>query len=145
MSKSTHETFTRPHEEGGPTNKSFGLTVGGILLVIAAIKYYFHTELTLFTSVLAFLGLPLFFAGALFPKILTPFNKAWMALGFILGKIVSPIVMLMVYCVAFVPTSLILRLRGYDPLKKNAKNTQKSHWIERDPAGPNPEEIINQF
>jgi hypothetical protein len=146
MSKSTHENYHRAENHAGPSNRSFGLTVGGILFAFGAFKFFWRSEISIFTSVLLAFGLVLIVFAIVLPKLLTPLNNAWMALGLILGKIVNPIVMLLVFCVAIVPTSVILKLRGYDPLRlKKNKAEKKSHWIERDPPGPDPDDMINQF
>lgn len=145
MVKAIAKDHNRIDQHDGPTNKSFGLTVGGILIGLGALRYYWHGEFTVLTYILLVVGVPLVLTAVLFPQILTPLNKAWMALGLLLGKIVNPIVMLLVFCVTIIPTSLVLRIRGYDPLKLRVKPNTNSHWIERDPAGPDPEDMINQF
>lgn len=145
MGKATDKDYTQVDQHDGPTNKSFGLTVGGILIGLGALRFYWHGELTALSYILIIVGAPLVLAAVFFPRILTAPNKAWMALGLLLGKVVNPIVMLLVFCLTIIPTSLVLRIRGYDPLKLRVKPNTNSHWIERDPPGPDPEEMINQF
>src|SRR5687768_12966525 len=55
----------------------------------------------------------LFFA-VLFPHLLNPLNRAWLAFGRLLHRIVSPLVMGAVFFLAVTPTAVIMRLRGHD-------------------------------
>ena len=73
--------------------------------------------------------------------ILTPLNKAWMKLGLILGKIVSPLVMGFIFFFVVTPTGIIMRLLGKDllNLKRNRKNT---YWLRKDNQNNN---MKNQF
>lgn len=145
MGNAADEDHNQSDQHDGPTNKSFGLTVGGILIGLGVLRHYWHGELTGFTGVIVAVGVTLVLTGIFLSRILTPLNKAWMGLGNLLGKIVSPIVMLLVFCLTIVPTSVVLRIRGYDPLKLRVKSNTNSHWVERHPPGPAPEDMMNQF
>ena len=81
------------------------------------------------------------FLGLIKSKILTPLNKIWFKFGLILGKIVSPIIMGVIFFLVVTPTALIMRLVGKDLL--NLKfNKHKSYWIEK--TGPK-SNMKNQF
>lgn len=84
-------------------------------------------------------------AGFLAPGILRPLNKVWFRLGLMLNHVVSPIIMGVLFVVAFVPTALILRLRGKDLLRLKGNPAADSYWIPRDPAGPAPGSMRKQF
>ncbi|MCC7228706.1 MAG: hypothetical protein IT507_18670 [Burkholderiaceae bacterium] len=78
------------------------------------------------------------------PALLAPFNKAWFKLGLLLGKIVSPIVLGLIFFVLLTPVGVIGRLLGRDELRlKKAPVT--SWWIDRNPPGPAPDSFKNQF
>ncbi|MCV6825435.1 MULTISPECIES: SxtJ family membrane protein [Halocynthiibacter] len=145
MRKSGHEDYTREETNEGPSNRSFGLTVGGILLGLGVLRFLWHGEFGTFTTIMLLAGGPLVLAAFLIPNLLTPLNKAWMALGLLLSKIVSPIVMFLIFCIAFIPTAMVLKIRGYDPMRAKVDPNAKTHWIKREPAGPNPDDMINQF
>lgn len=83
-------------------------------------------------------------AAAAFPSALQPLNKLWLKLGLLLGKIVTPIVMFAVYAIAVVPIGLILRALGKRPLGLE-KQDGSSYWVTRQPPGPQPETLENQF
>ena len=74
-------------------------------------------------------------------QILTPLNQIWFKLGIFLGKIVSPIVMGIIFFLVVTPTGLIMRILRKDIL--NLKyNQNKSYWIEKE--GPK-SKMKNQF
>ena len=83
--------------------------------------------------------------GLLAPRILHPLNVAWTHLGILLGKIVTPVVMFLVYVVSVIPVGLLVRLLGKDLLRLKPNKGESSYWIERTPPGPPPESLKDQF
>jgi len=81
---------------------------------------------------------------ALAPALLKPLNRVWFALGLLLHKVVSPLVMGLMFFAAVTPTALIMRMLGKDPLRLRFDKQAKTYWIERQP-GPAPETMRNQF
>lgn len=79
------------------------------------------------------------------PKVLHPLNVAWMRLGFVMGLIVSPIVLGILFYLTVVPMGILLRLMGKDLLRLKLDKTAPSYWIERSPPGPAPDTMRNQF
>ena len=76
------------------------------------------------------------------PRALSSPNKLWFKFGLLLGSIVAPIVMALIYFVTILPTGLIMRLLGKDLLKPKLDKNAKSYWIERtEPVGS----MKNQF
>jgi hypothetical protein len=63
----------------------------------------------------------------------------------LLGSIINPVVMLLIYCITIVPIGLILRLVGKDLLLLKFNSSEKSYWISRQPPGPKPESLEDQF
>lgn len=78
------------------------------------------------------------------PKALAPFNKAWFQLGLLMGRIVSPIVLGLIFFVLLTPVGVIGRLLGRDELRLKDKPVT-SWWIDRDPPGPPGDSFKNQF
>ena len=64
-------------------------------------------------------------------KLLTPLNKSWIKLGEILGIIIAPIVMALVYFVILTPVSFIVRIFGKDLLSLKLLKEKETYWIER--------------
>ncbi len=65
------------------------------------------------------------------PALLHPLNRLWFRFGLLLGHIVSPIVMAMVYFVAVTPTAVIMRALGKDILRLKFDSDAESYWIRR--------------
>jgi hypothetical protein len=86
-----------------------------------------------------------FVIALLAPSLLRPLNWAWFRLGILLGRIVSPVVMGLVYFLTVTPTALIVRLLGKDPLRLKADPSAASYWIARNPPGPARGTLKNQF
>ena len=78
------------------------------------------------------------------PGILSPFNKAWYRLGLLMGKVVSPIVLGILFFIVISPVAIVTRLFGRDILLLRKRNVN-SYWIERNPPGPQPESFKEQF
>jgi hypothetical protein len=79
------------------------------------------------------------------PRWLAPLNSLWMKFGLLLGMIVSPIMLFLVYVVAVVPTGVIMRLRGKDPLHRRFEPEAASYWVHRNPPGKPDETMGRQF
>lgn len=148
---STHESYTREDEIEGSTDRGFGLTVGGILLAISAVRVGLHGwssgsfAFGWLETVLAAVGIVLVVLGLLAPAWLRPLNTAWTKLGLILFKVVNPVVLGLIFLLTIVPIGLIRQLFNRDPLKMNFDPSAKSYWVTRDPPGPAPETMNQQF
>ena len=112
------------------SNRSFGLLFFVVFLVIAFWPLTKKSEINLYLISIALIFLVL---GLLNSKILSPLNKAWIKLGEILGIIVAPVVMAIVYFIILTPISLLVRLFGKDLIGMKFSNDikNKSYWIKR--------------
>jgi hypothetical protein len=79
------------------------------------------------------------------PQTLRPLNRAWLALGRLLHRIVSPVVMGVIFFVAVTPTGWIMRLRGKDVLSLKRRPDLSSYWIAREPSSSETQSMKNQF
>ena len=109
-------------------NRSFGLLFFVVFLALALWLLFKNGEINLY---LISIGLIFLVLGLLNSKILTPLNKAWVKLGEILGRIIAPIVMAIVYFLILTPISLLVRLFGKDLIGMKFSNDIKSYWIKR--------------
>lgn len=141
---SFHEDYSRAEEVEGSSDRGFGLTVGGILVLIAVVRTYFH-GLGWVQYGLGGIGLVLVVLGLVLPRSLSGLNRAWTKLGLLLFKVVNPIVLGLIYGLTLVPIGLLMRLSGRDPLSVKLDPQAASYWIVRDPPGPAPDTMINQF
>ena len=79
------------------------------------------------------------------PRLLAPLNRVWTKLGLVMGTIVSPIVMAVLFFFLITPIALLMRMMGKDVLRLRRDAEAPSYWIERSPPGPPPASMKNQF
>ena len=110
------------------SNKSFGLLFFVIFLIIGLwpLKNGENLNFYFITASLIFLTL-----GLINSKLLSPLNKSWIKLGEILGIIIAPIVMALVYFVILTPVSFIVRMFGKDLLNLKFLKEKDTYWIKR--------------
>jgi hypothetical protein len=84
-------------------------------------------------------------AGLLRPQFLSPLNRLWFRFGLLLHHVVNPVLMLLIYYGAVVPTGLVLRALGKDVLRLKLDRTAASYWIIREPPGPAMGSMEKQF
>ena len=120
------------------SNKSFGIVFFVVFLLISLYPLLNNESIRLWSLIVAIIFLIL---GVLNSNFLSPLNKLWFKFGILLGKIISPIVMGIIFFLVVSPIGLIMRLFGKDVL--NLKyNDYKSYWIEK--TGPK-SRMKNQF
>ena len=116
----------KPPEIKLPSNRKFGFFFSTIFLLASLYSYYIHSEIMIYIlSTLCGIFLIITIINA---KILLPLNKLWMKFGILLGMIVSPIIMGIIYFGIFTPIAIIMRLAGRDELRLRLKK-KKTHWI----------------
>ena len=109
-------------------NRSFGLLFFIVFLALALWPLTKKGEINIYLISIALIFLAL---GLLNSKILSPLNKAWIKFGEILGRVIAPIVMAIVYFLILTPISLLVRLFGKDLIGMKFSNDTKSYWIKR--------------
>lgn len=139
------EEYRETHEIESSSDRGFGLTVGGILALIEGYRFWSSSSVDTAGIVLLALAVPLLVLGLVYPPLLAPLNKGWTKLGLLMFKVVNPLIMLGIYVLTIIPIGLILRLSGKDPLRLKLDKEADTYWIERDPVGPPPESMKNQF
>jgi hypothetical protein len=83
--------------------------------------------------------------GLLAPRLLFPLNYAWFRFGLLLHRVISPLVIGAVFFLCVTPIGVMLRLFGKDVLSLRRRADLPSYWIVRDPPGPEPGTMTNQF
>ncbi len=78
-------------------------------------------------------------------SVLHTLNRWWMALALLLGRIVTPLVMGLIYFGLVTPLGLLMRLSGKDPMLRRFDSAASTYWIEREPKGPDPATMERQF
>ena len=110
------------------SNKSFGLLFFVVFLILGLwpLKNGENQNFYFITASIIFLIL-----GLINSKLLSPLNKSWIKLGEILGIIIAPIVMALVYFVVLTPISIIVRIFGKDLLGLKFLKEKETYWIKR--------------
>jgi hypothetical protein len=128
MSESTSHIST---EQSSP--KSFGVVFSIVFLIIALYPLANSEDVRLWAVIISAIFLLLAFV---VPQVLASPNKLWFKFGMLLGSIIAPVVMALVYFVTVLPTGLIMRFLGKDLLKQKLDKNAKSYWIKRsEPIG----------
>jgi len=110
-----------------PSNKNFGVIFFIFFLLVGLYYKVYFAEIKIWVLVVALLFLVL---GLLNSKILTPLNKLWFNFGILLGKIVSPLIMGIIFFLIVTPIGLLLKILGKDILKLSYDDG-KTYWIEK--------------
>ena len=79
------------------------------------------------------------------PAVLRPLNVLWFKFGLVLGRVMNPLVMGVIFFLVFVPFGLVMRLFGKDLLRLRLDREAPSYWIRRTPPGPAPGTMRNQY
>jgi hypothetical protein len=120
--------------------RKFGLTVGGVFLLIAA--YSLWRDRDTVAMVAGGMGGVLAGLGAVAPTLLGPAYRGWMGLALLLSRVTTPIFMGIVYFVVITPIALIMRGLGRNPLLANRRDG--SAWAIR-PEGERRSDLERQF
>ena len=110
------------------SEKSFGILFGVVFIIISVWPLFYSNSLRVWSLILAII---FFLITFLKPSLLKPFNNAWIKLGELLGRIIAPIMMAIVYFLILTPISLLVRLLGKDLIGMKFNNDIKSYWIKR--------------
>jgi hypothetical protein len=137
-----HEDYKRQPEVILSSDRTFGLVWTAILLLygIAPLRHGAHFRMVPL-AIAAVLALVSF----LVPGLLHFPNRVWARLAILLHRIVNPVVMAALFVIVFIPGGLLYRLRKKDAMGRRLDPDASSYWIKREPAGPSPESMINQF
>ena len=140
---SIHEDLSREIELKTSSDRSFGFVFTVVFLIIGLFPYIGEGG--------AINTWPIFVSAAFLivtlakPTLLAPLNKVWTKFGLLLQKVVSPIMLGMMFYAFITPFGLAVRLMGKDLLRLKLDKAANSYWIYRTPPGPSPESMKNQY
>ena len=109
------------------SNKSFGILFSIVFFLISFWPLLAGENIRIWSLVISIIFLIL---GLLNSKFLGPLNNSWIKIGEILGRVVAPIMMAIIYFIVFTPLSLLIKLFGKDLLQVKFSNVN-SYWIKR--------------
>jgi hypothetical protein len=138
----SHEIFVREQELKVGSERSFGLVFGAVFALLFASNLY-HGDVYWRW----WLGLSALFVVTAFaaPQLLAPFNRLWARFGLLLSALTSPLVLALLFYACITPIGLLMRLTGKDPLRLRFEPEADTYWIRREPPGPAPDTLTNQF
>ena len=120
------------------SNRSFGIVFFVVFILIASYPLSYGGDIRIWSLIISLLFLIL---GLINSKLLTPLNKLWFKFGIFLGRIISPIIMGIIFFLVVTPIGFLMRVLRKDVL--NLKyNKDKSYWIKK--SGPK-SKMKNQF
>lgn len=125
-----------------PSNRSVGFTFTAVFLLLAVLPLMQGGAVHIWAAVVGGLfGLISLMA----PQLLTSLTKYWMAFADLLHKIVSPVILGILFFLVVTPIGYLMRLSGKDPLRLKLEPDAQTYWQERQPPGPAPESLLDQF
>ena len=138
----SHELLRREEPVKSSSDRGFGYVFAAVCALVAALSWYNdgrHWGWWLIAAAAFAL------AGWLVPHWLRPLNRLWTWLGLLLAAVIGPVVMALVFYGCITPIGALMRLTGKDPLRLRSEPEADSYWIRRDPPGPSPDSLKNQF
>ena len=109
-------------------SKEFGLTFFVVFLLVFLYLFFFGDKFNIYILALSFIFLIL---GILESKVLMPLYKAWMLIGKYVGKIISPIVIFLIYFTVILFTNILLKIFRKDILALKFDSSKDSYWVKR--------------
>ena len=125
-----------------PSNRKIGFFFSVVFLLLAA--YFFSADSANWAAIFIFLSLVFSLVAITKPALLLPLNKLWMRLGLLLGMIVSPIVLGLIFFLIFTPVGFFMRLAGRDELLLKFKSAN-SYWKPRQEHSDYSDSFKHQF
>ncbi len=124
------------------SDKSFGLIFAGLFIIIGLFPLLGDGAVRLWSVAVSGVFLGLSFIA---PGVLAPLHTAWLIFGNLLHAIVSPVIIGLIFFLVVTPIGVGMRLISGAPLKLRFDKDAHSYWIKRDPPGPEPDSMRNQF
>ena len=111
------------------SNRNFGLVFFFVFLIIGLWPLISEGQIRIWAAIISVVFLIL---GLINSKLLTPLNKLWFKFGMILGAVIAPMVMGIIFFLVVTPIGFVMKIMGKDLLNKKYSKKKESYWIERD-------------
>jgi Saxitoxin biosynthesis operon protein SxtJ len=137
-----HERFDHQEVAEGGADRSFGLVIGAVLAIFGLWPLLSANRPRLWSLALGAVFIVLALTR---PRVLARLNRAWTWVGIGLHRIISPVVLGLVFYTTLTPIGLFLRVLGKDVLRLKFDRSLSTYWILRVPPGPPPDTMRRQF
>jgi predicted membrane metal-binding protein len=111
------------------SERSFGLVFAAVFAIVGLWPLFTGGGLRIWSLAV---GAAFVAAAFAFPRVLRPLNRLWFKFGLLLGAIIAPIVMALMFFLVFTPIGLVMRLLGKDLLRQRMDGDEQSYWIPRE-------------
>jgi hypothetical protein len=118
-----------------PSDRSFGWTFTGFFLLIGGLLYPWFFALAALTALVTVTR----------AQWLAPLKRAWLKSGALAHRVVSPLVLGLIYFAVFTPVGLAMRAFGRDALRLRYERAAPTYWVKRDPPGPADDSFRDMF
>lgn len=122
--------------------RKFGLTVGAVLLLIAAFLFWKERASFVYFAVT---GGALMVLGTVTPILLKPIYIAWMTFAVVMGFVMTRVILTILYFGMFTPIALVLKILGKDLLEEKWDKNAASYWVKRKPEPYDPASTERMF
>jgi Saxitoxin biosynthesis operon protein SxtJ len=137
-----HESLHRDEVIHPSSNRAFGFVFAGVFALIGAMPLAWGHGMRMWSLVVG----AVFLAVALaLPATLGPLNRVWLRFGLLLHRVVSPIVLGIMFFLVVTPLGVAMRAFGKDLLRLRYDRQASTYWIDRRPPGPPPDSFDHQF
>lgn len=138
----SHEKNREEEPAAKAPDRAFGWVMGVFFFIVAALPLWAGQP---WRAWALFVAAGFIAAALLLPALLSPLNRVWMAFGEMLRRVMSPLMLAVIFFGVITPMGLLMRLFGKDPMRRRLDAKAASYWIHRDPPGPRPESFTDQF
>jgi hypothetical protein len=139
---SFHENFERAEGRNGASSRAFGLLISAAFAIIAARPLLSGGGVRWWALAVA---AALVLVSIARPALLDAPKRLWLRLGGVLGRIVNPVVLGILFVAVVTPTALVTRMLGHDPLRLRVDRGAPTYWIERKTIGAGRVDMRKQF
>lgn len=122
--------------------RKFGLSVGGVLVIIAGFLFWFEKPSTVYFAII---GAVLISTGLIYPEILKPLNKVWMGFAIVLGFIMSRVILTIFFYTILTPISLLAKLFRKKFMDLKYDKSAETYWEKRSIIYKKPIDYERQF
>ena len=137
-----HEDFSREEHVKAGSDRGFGLVFAGFFALLAVLSWWHGGTRWHYTLPIAAVFLVVAYT---YPMALAPLNRLWLKFGLLLYKVMNPLILGLLFFITITPIGLIMRVFGKDFLRLKLDRQAESYWIDRQPPGPPPQSMKNQF